>query len=149
METVSLTRKIVVAIGFGLIVASLRLETVHAINPATGAAAAYWDDLTLAVVISALAAAGVLFLATSVLLEDDRYLGVVSGIGAVLLGVMTFIPVGYALYHLGEVAARRLARAGRGRSGRTGPPAELSVSLERKSKRYVRPCSTSRGSSPR
>jgi len=97
MEAFALVRKFVVALGFGLVLASLKLEPVH-----VGNFASYSKDGTTYVFLVALVVVGAGFLLANVILEGERFLGVVSGIGAALLGFFAFIPLGY-LAHLGEL----------------------------------------------
>jgi hypothetical protein len=96
-EAVALIRKFVVALGFGLVLSSLRLDPVRVGNIAN-----YSKDGTTYVFLIALVVVAAGFLLANVMLEGERFLGVVSGIGAVLLGFFAFIPLGYST-HLGSL----------------------------------------------
>lgn len=97
MEAFALARKLVVATGFGLVLAASRLEVVRG-----GNLGSYSNDGTTYAFVIVLVAACAGLLLASVILEGERFLGGVSGMGAVLLGFFAFIPCGY-LTHLGEL----------------------------------------------
>ena len=98
METVALVRKFVVALGFGLVLASLPLDPVR-----IGNFASYSKDGTTYAFLIALVVVGAGFLLANVMLESERFLGVVSAIGAMLLGFFALIPLGYFPSHLGDL----------------------------------------------
>ncbi len=98
METVALVRKFVVALGFGLVLASLNLDPVR-----IGNFASYSQDGTTYAFLIALVVIGAGFLLANVMLESERFLGIVSAIGAVLLGFFALIPLAYFPSHLGDL----------------------------------------------
>jgi hypothetical protein len=98
MEAIALARKFVVAIGLGLVVASLKFDVVH-----SGYGFQYGRDGTTRGFVWALVVLGAALLVANVLLETDRFLAAASGVGAVLLGFFSFIPLTLGLGHLGDL----------------------------------------------
>ncbi|MGD0273427.1 MAG: hypothetical protein ABSB96_06850 [Gaiellaceae bacterium] len=93
-----LIRKFVVAIGLGLVVASLKFDIVH-----SGFGFQYGRDGTTRGFVYTLVVLGTALLVTNVLLETDRFIAAASGIGAVLLGFFSFVPLSLGLGHLGDI----------------------------------------------
>jgi len=105
-----LIRKFAVAIGIGLTMAALRFDII---KQRQGLGLNYWTDWTTRSLLVALIVICTGLLVTTVLLEDDRFLASVSGVGAILLGFFLFIPVAVGPGHLGDlVLGPKLAVAG-------------------------------------
>lgn len=105
-----LIRKFAVAIGIGLTMAALRFDILKQLQ---NVGKNYWTDWTTRSLLVALIVLCIGLLVTTVLLEDDRLLATVSGVGAILLGFFLFIPVAVGPGHLGDlVLGPKLAVAG-------------------------------------
>lgn len=91
-------RKFVVAIGAGLILASLQLDlTIY------GYSEKYWNDPSAAAFIVTLTLIGLILLLANVLLMNDRFLSAASAVGAVLFGFFIFLPLTLGIGHLGDL----------------------------------------------
>lgn len=105
-----LIRKFAVAIGIGLTMAALRFDILKQLQ---GVGKNYWTDWSTRSLLVALIVICTGLLVTTVLLEDDRFMASVSGVGAILLGFFLFIPVAVGPGHLGDlVLGPKLAVAG-------------------------------------
>jgi len=93
-------RKVVVAVGLGLTMASLRFDIIKQLQDV---GANYWGDwATRGLLVTLLVICTGLLIAT-VLVEDDRFLASVSGFGTILLGFFLFIPVAVGFSHQGDL----------------------------------------------
>jgi hypothetical protein len=102
-QVLPLFRKLVVAIGIGLTLASLRLDIFSTV---AGFGISYWSSWTTRLLFIALIAVSVVLLFISVFRDEgDRLLASVCGIGAILLGFFLFIPVAVGFGHLGDLTA--------------------------------------------
>jgi hypothetical protein len=109
-QATPLIRKFAVAIGIGLTVSALRFDILKQLQ---NVGANYWTDWSTRSLLVVLIAICTGLLITAVLLEDDRFLGYVSGFGAILLGFFLFVPVAVGSGHLGDLAVGpKLAVAG-------------------------------------
>ena len=100
-QATPLIRKFAVAIGIGLTVSALRFDILKQLQDV---GANYWTDWSTRSLLVVLIAICTGLLIATVLLEDDRFLGYVSGFGAVLLGFFLFVPVAVGSGHLGDLA---------------------------------------------
>lgn len=124
VEAVPLIRRFVIAVGIGLALASLNPLTVS-FHPFSVDFTSPFDILKISPGITyssnssstyfllALVIASAVLLITNVMLEGDRFLACVSGIGAILLGYFLLIPVAIGSSHLGDLSlAPKLGLAG-------------------------------------
>ena len=110
VQAMPLIRKFAVAIGIGLTMAALRFDILKQLQ---NVGANYWTEWTTRTLLVTLIVVCIGLLVATVLLEDDRYLPYVSGLGAILLGFFLFVPVAVGWGHLGDlVLGPKLAIAG-------------------------------------
>lgn len=103
-------REFTVAIGIGLTMSALRFDILKQLQ---NVGKNYWTEWTTRTLLVTLIVVCIALLGATVLLEDERYLAYVSGIGAILLGFFLFVPVAIGASHWDElVLGPKLAIAG-------------------------------------